>query len=463
MNYRRHCLIAWSVAWVVACLSLSKASGGEPCRIEVIDSSNGWPVPLVELTTTHGVRFVSDNAGVIAFDLPELMDVETWFHVRGHGYRVAKDGFGFTGVRLTPQAGARLTVQVQRELAAKRLGRITGGGLFAESQKLGDALDWQEQRILGCDSVQNVIHRSKLFWSWGDTTLPGYPLGRFHMIGATTPVNPLTFFEPPLRLRYDYFVGADDVPRNIAEMPGDGPTWLNGFASLPDQSGRDRLVATYAKIEPPLSEYERGLCVWNEETHHFEKYMVLWHRSDSQPSPPLAPHGHAVHWMDDAKVEWILFGDPFPSLRCKATFEDWANPKAWQELNPQSLVTAKEASETIVPHRGAIAWNAYRNRWVTVFTQLGGESSELGEIWYAESESPNGPWRDAIHVVTHDNYTFYNPQIHSSFTQPDSPVLLFEATYTHAFSKTTTPTPRHDYNQVLYRLDLDELAIDGPR
>jgi hypothetical protein len=34
-------------------------------------------MPLVELRTTNQVRFVTDNAGVVAFDLPELMGRET--------------------------------------------------------------------------------------------------------------------------------------------------------------------------------------------------------------------------------------------------------------------------------------------------------------------------------------------------------------------------------------------------
>ncbi|MEX1223685.1 MAG: hypothetical protein WEA31_03975 [Pirellulales bacterium] len=43
-------------------------SGGaaEPCRIEIVDAENNWPVPLVELRTTHLARFVSDNNGIIA-------------------------------------------------------------------------------------------------------------------------------------------------------------------------------------------------------------------------------------------------------------------------------------------------------------------------------------------------------------------------------------------------------------
>ena len=62
----------------------------------------------------HGVRFVSDNAGLIACDLPELMGRETWFTVIGHGYGVNADGFGYKGVRLTPAPGKTLRVTVER-------------------------------------------------------------------------------------------------------------------------------------------------------------------------------------------------------------------------------------------------------------------------------------------------------------------------------------------------------------
>ena len=109
----------------------------EPCRIKIVEQGDGWPVPLVELRTTHQARFVSDNAGRIAFDLPELMGRETWFEVRGHGYEVEADGFGMRGVRLKPEPGRTLRVEVKRTILARRIGRLTGAGLFAESEKLG--------------------------------------------------------------------------------------------------------------------------------------------------------------------------------------------------------------------------------------------------------------------------------------------------------------------------------------
>src|SRR5262245_38281056 len=134
------CRSTQAVAWLAVAAAMAASRGhaadaAQACRINVVDRDSGWPVPLVELRTNHQVRFVSDNAGVIAFDLPELMGRETWFDVIGHGYEAPKDGFGFKGVRLTPEPGKTLKVEVRRTILAKRLGRSTGAGLFAESQK----------------------------------------------------------------------------------------------------------------------------------------------------------------------------------------------------------------------------------------------------------------------------------------------------------------------------------------
>jgi hypothetical protein len=435
----------------------------EPCRIEVVEQGTGWPVPLVELRTTHNARFVTDNAGVIAFDLPELMGRDTWFDVIGHGYERARDGFGYRGVRLRPEPGGTLRVEVKRTMIAKRLGRLTGGGLFAESQKLGREAGWPESGILGCDSVQNAVHRGRLYWAFGDTTLARYPLGIFHMTSATTAPQPLTSFEPPLRLRLDYIADEQGRPRGVAEMPGAGPTWVSGYISLCDSNGTPRLLGTYVKIKPPLEAYECGLCVWNEETRKFERHRVLWTKSESAPKQPPAPEGHPVLWKDTTGKEWVLFGNPLPALRCPARFEAWADPAAWEVLQPQETLIAADDGQPVKPHSGSMAWNKYRRRWVTVFMQSFGKPSAFGELWYAEAESPTGPWGTAVKVLTHENYTFYNPRLHPEFTPADSPILIFEGTYTAEFADRPPPTPRYNYNQVLYRLDLDDPRLSRIR
>lgn len=432
-----------------SCIALSAA----PCRIEIVDQENGWPVPMVELRSTHETRHVSDNLGLIAISDPDLLEREVWFQVRGHGYGVAKDGFGYEGIRATLKAGGTFRIKVERRIIAKRLGRLTGAGLFAEGQQLGIAPLLPETGVCGCDSVLTTLHDGKLFWLWGDTTLPGYPLGVFHSTAATTILRPLAKFEPPLALAFTYFQDAKSKPRGVAQMPGDGPTWLTGVVSLPDQ----QLVATYSKIKGFLDEYEVGLCVWDPATRNFVPEKVIWKKADG--AKPLLLQGHPVRWQDPAGKHWLLFGDPFPAARCPDDFETWKSPATWEKIPAPAAPRAALDGSEVQPHRGSIAWNPFLKRWLAVFTQKFGKPSAFGEIWYAEADSPLGPWGPAVKILSHDNYTFYNPLIQTALTPDDAPFILFEGTYTAEFADHAQPTPRYNYNQILYRLDLSDARL----
>lgn len=437
-------------------VSLPALGAAAPCRIEVVDKSNGWPVPLVELRTTHEARFVTDNLGLIAIDTPELLGREVWFTVRGHGYGVPKDGFGYEGVRVTLKAGGTHRLEVERRLPAKRLGRLTGAGLFAEGGKLGVKPPIPESGVFGCDSLQLAVVENRLFWLWGDTTLPHYPLGIFHSSAATTPQRPLAKFEPPLALAYDYFRDAKGTPRGVAQMPGDGPTWLAGMVALPG----GRLGATYSKIRGFLEEYEVGLCVWDANKQNFAREKVIWTKSDG--AKPLLLQGHPVRWKDPAGKAWLLFGDPFPAAKCPDDFDAWRNPSTWEKIPPPATPRTADGRK-VPPHRGSIAWNENRRRWLAIFTESNGIPSAVGEIWYAEADSPFGPWDRLVKVVTHDNYTFYNPLLHPELTDPTAPFVLFEGTYTAEFADHAQPTPRYNYNQILYRLDFADLPPAAAR
>jgi len=463
-----------SVSWLLFCCSFlslhlpqrsraetritPRSVPAEACRIVVTDEQNGWPVSQMELITTHNVRFVSDNAGVVAFDLPELMGQEVWLTVRGHGYERKADGFGSRGVSIIPESGKTIEIQVTRTALAKRLGRLTGGGLFAEAQRFGQYTELKESGILGCDSVLNARHAGKLFWAWGDTTLARYPLGIFQMTGATTSLSPLSKFEPPVHLAFEHFRDAAGSPRGLAEIEGKGPTWLSGLVSLADRQGKKRLVAHYEKIQPPLTSYRTGLCEWDEQDRVFRSLKVLWEKSKEGGQArrrTQEPTGHPVRWTDQEGKDWILFGDPFPYLQVSDSYEDWLDQHQWQALESPKTVVSVDGPNIKV-HRGAIGFSSFRNRWVALFTRIEGESAYLGEIWYCEAKSPLGPWGKAIKVLSHDRYTFYNPKMHLEMTPKSSPILLFEGTYTHQFSGNSDQTPREDYNQILYRLDLDD-------
>ncbi|GDY17228.1 hypothetical protein LBMAG55_05510 [Verrucomicrobiota bacterium] len=423
-----------------------------PCRLEVTERGTDWPVPGVELRTVHGERLVSDNAGLIAFDLPELLGHEVWAEVHGHGYGVKKDGFGYAGVRFVPRPGTTVRIEVDRTQPARRLGRLTGAGLFAESQKLGEHLDWKESGVLGCDSVVTARFDGKLYWFWGDTNLARYPLGIFNVSAATTDgFTPPT--RPPLQVSYDYFRNPAGAPRGVAEVPGDGPTWVWGAATLPDAQGREHLVASAVKVRGNMEAYRWDLVEWDAAAGKFKPLLTFWKKSAEEPKPTKVPDGHALKWTDAGGKPWLLFCNPYPTLRCPATYEAWKDPTTWESLTPDRTVLTTEGKK-VEAHGGDLAWHPWSKRWLLLFTQKGGASSFLGEIWLATAPSPTGPWTEARQVATHDNYTFYNPVLHPETFRADSSLLHFEGTYVTTFSNNKQPTPRWDYNQVLYQVDL---------
>jgi len=86
----------------------------------------------------------------------------------------------------------------------------------------------------------------------------------------------------------------------------------------------------------------------------------------------------------------------------------------------------------------------------------------IGEVWYAEADTPTGPWAYGRKIVTHEKYSFYNVKHHPCFDQDGGRLIYFEGTYTKAFSGTEVPTPRYDYNQIMYRLALDDPRLFLP-
>jgi len=446
-----------ALALLAGCLLGLLPAWAEPCRIDVVEKGSGWPVPGVELRTVHGVRFVSDNAGLIAFDLPELMGQETWFTVSGHGYGVQADGFGYKGVRLRPTPGKKLTVTVERRSLAQRLGRLTGSGLFAESHKLGEHLDWRDGPVQGCDSIVNARFNGQQFWFWGDTNLAHYPLGIFNVSAATT-ADFTPPARPPLKVRFDYFLNAQGRARGVADVPGDGPTWVWGAATLKDAQGHEHLVASAVKVRGHMEAYRWDLVEWDATALQFKPLRTFWTQSAEQPKAPPVPEGHALPWTDATGKAWLLFCNPFPTLRCPATYEAWKDPQTWETLTPDRTIRTPEGTK-VEAHGGDLAWHPWSQRWLLLFTQKGGDTSFLGEIWLATAPSPTGPWTGARKVVTHDNYTFYNPVLHPEAFRADSPVIHFEGTYVTTFTNNQQPTPRWDYNQVLYQVDLSQPAF----
>ena len=492
-------MIALVLVWVGARVVVGQESSGKYFRIQVVDRRTGRGVPLVELRTTGSICYFTDSNGIVAFHEPGLMNREVFFFVESHGYEFAKDGFGFRGTRLKTTREASAVIKIDRLNIAERLYRITGQGIYSDSILTGQAVPLANPalngQVTGQDSVYTCIYHDRLFWLWGDTNRPSYPLGHFWTAGAYSDLPSNGGLDPAVGVNLEYFVDETGFSRPLARLKEKGLVWLDGLLTVQDEKGAERMVAKFARMKDLGHAYERGLVVFNDATKSFEPLV--------RSGPDFLPFhnsGHALA-VDVAGTKYYYFATQFPlsvRMRVKAEWDYICDPNRYEVLTsvkaqescrwifagdligneasqmPSLIEALKEekkdthlydvtSGKKVTPHGGSVYFNAWRKKWIMITVQQYGDSSHLGEVWYAEADTPAGPWAYARKIVTHNKYTFYNPMQHPYFDQNDGRVIYFEGTYSKTFSGSEkNPTPRYDYNQIMYRLKLDDSRLALP-
>lgn len=440
----------------------------------------------------NDIRCVTDNAGWIAFQEPGLMRREVWFYLSGPGYGKEKDGFGFTGVRLTPGAGKTAEVKVKRRNIAERVGRVTGQGLYRDSALLGlpcPLPNLNPSGVMGQDSVQAVPYRGRIFWLWGDTNVPHYPLGNYRTTCATSALEP----KPEEGIRLEYFMDKEKPQQLRQMMPNreQGAVWLFGLLSVKDAGGEERLLAHYGRHPGLAPALEHGIAKFNDAAGIFQSVCQL-----DKAETWRYPLGHAVR-VTNSDGDWFYFSSPFPCTRVKATAEDVRTPASyealhynesekqwrWQRDQPPTSqqeetklissgsinleqarfqLTCAATGKVVRMHGASVQWNAWRKCWILIGVQAGDndDPSPLGEVWYAECAAPDGPWRKAVKIVSHPRYSFYNPIHHGFLDAEAGRIIYFEGTYSLEFSGNPLAPARYDYNQLMYRVDLSDPALE---
>ena len=473
--------------------------------IRVIDAETQRGVPLVQLTTVNQRSFITDSQGMIAFNEPGLMNRQVFFHVFSHGYKFPKDGFGYRGRSILVKAGGTTTLQIQRVNIAERIYRVTGQGKYRDSRLLGVNIPVRTQLpggVLGSDSVLTETIGDTIYWFWGDTNRADYPLGNFHVPGARSKVPGRGGLDPDIGVELDYFVNEKGFAKQTCKMPGKGPTWLDCLMKIESEDKPTRLFAVYVKVESPLRIYERGIVEFNFVS------QIWQHRMTFPESQKVIPRGHSLKHSDQDGL-FFYFAGGMPFTRVPATVKDVLNPIRYEAYTcltessdsipdvqrhsnkllafrwtanapvldgsvAQKLVQTEkirqnevpalidiETGNSILPHHGSVYYNQYRRRYIMIISQSLGRSM-LGEIWYSEALSPVGPWKYARRVITHDNYSFYNPKQHPMFDTENGRTIFLEGTYTTTFSGNSNATPGYDYNQIMYKLDLTDLRLNLP-
>lgn len=469
--------------------------------IQVVDSETGRGVPLVQLRTVNKAAWWTDSNGMAAFDEPGLMDTEVFFHVLSPGYEYPKDGFGNRGVKLKPQRGGSATIKLKRLNIAERLYRITGAGIYRDSVLVGHPVPLKHPvlngQVMGQDTVIATPYRGKIYWFWGDTERASYPLGNFGASGATSELPEKGGLDPSVGVELAYFVDESGFSKPMCPLPKGGLHWIESLFTVPGEGGGARLVARMANMRDLGQATDWRLLVFDDEKKVFEP-VQRWelHRGHESAHPFRAREEGTNYFyiFSDFRVPAELRSlaelRRYEAFTCLAGDGRWRGPateverdaagrvrygwkagadrlreKPVDELVKAGRLKPEEAGGRVVDYetgatlgRGldTVAWNAFRQRWVAFF------ADRPGGVCFAEADTPVGPWGYGRRIATHGEYNFYNIAHHSFFDQEGGRLVYFEGTYTASFSGARELTPRYDYNQLMYRLALDDPRLTLP-
>jgi hypothetical protein len=288
------------------------------------------------------------------------------------------------------------------------------------------------------------------------------------------------------------------------------PVWIGGIVSL-NASG---MFAFFTKGGMTATSW--GLLKWNEGLSRFD---LAWIRNTTDDQMSLEMklkaglNGAQSSFDGDGN---ILFTSAYASIRTKATEEGLMNLDsyeaftallpgstmtkpvldrssgklryAWrtgappltesdeQELLRQGLMDKSElwislkqktTDTLIVLRRGSTHWNRKLQAWLLL------SSGNPGTIWAAKSERPEGPYREAVLVATHNSTgsgrsddsdkatNFYNPTQHVFFDEDEGETIYFSGTFVTSFAPQHFATARYDYNSIMYRINVSKVFSPG--
>ena len=258
-----------------------------------------------------------------------------------------------------------------------------------------------------------TVYQDRIHWFWGDTDRLSYPSET-----SRPPARP-----PRCLARADSrrrwastspisWAPMDSLPQ-CARISDPDSNGSNRSSSLPDESGRERLMARVSSQKGLEPAYAWHLAVWNDTLHHFEK-RITWPLRDGHDSAhPFRATAHGTDYLflyPDLRVAALGCGDQPGALRSLHLSHGQRGRGPRRVRIPAMAMAGRSiASGTrraparghrtghprcgdrapVSLNRGSVTWNAYRKRWIRI------ASGEPGQIWYSEALAPTGPWESA--------------------------------------------------------------------
>lgn len=501
------------------CFSAPEAASSPYFRITVIDQETGRGIPAVKLRMTNSGQYWTDNNGVAAVAEPDLLHQKVWFTAEAHGYVHDASSPEIKGIALDLQPGGSATIPLRRINVAQRLYRMTGSGMYRDSILLGDKVppipETGKVPVMGQDGGDMVIFKGQCFWLWGDTSVTRFPLGVFQSVAAVSDLPQNGGLDPDRGVILHYLRKEDGDVRPVLNLKFEGgrADWYARPRVARDKEGQERLLTEYVRVNSAMEPQERGLLEYSKKTGFFELIAKY-------PDSPVFMGGEGGSTVFRHSVkgkELFYFPGPLPFVRHPADYESqrditareaftclkeepganktsprldrdqqgrlrwgWkknASPVTHPRMDKMvkdGLMTNEErwyslydigTGKSVIPHQGSVYWNPYRRRWIGIFVQFFGDTL-AGEIWYSEADTPQGPWVYAKKILTHkwqdQDYSFYLPAQLPAFDKHGGRTIYFKGSFSAFFGDLKTAAPRHDYNIMVYKLELDDPRLFLP-
>ena len=481
--------------------------------IRVIDQATGRGIPGVELAATNAGLYYTDSAGIIAFNRPDLMSKKVYFFPTTPGYTFPLNGW-FAGQEVTTNPGSSVTLRMTRDLAAQRMYRVTGPGVYRDSALLRlpvhDTQDVSDSPVMTQLSGDTILYSNRMFWLGNDTNFASSPNANRKGACATSLLPTSSSLDQEEGICLDYY--RQDGPPKPAFEFGDGIYRGAGLRIVKNSSDVDVLCANYYRLNSSLAVLERGVAWFDETSSRFVKGGAYPSSSIIIPDGFSFPHS-------ERGMNYIYSGSPWPNLRCLPEASASANNLAWYQsltclkagsrldytadqmdreggslrwgwatntspvsedectsLVRKGLMTSEEqwyklldvdsSTASVKSGTGTVAFNSYRQRWISIRGEKDGKTAR-GETWYFEGDTNIGPWVYGRKIVTHymsdsKTYSFLNPFHHAELDKDGGRRIFFDGTFTTDQGKATFAIPRYSGNRMMYMLDLADPRLVLP-
>ncbi len=482
-------------------------------------------LPLVRVREETGEQpaslreFLTDSSGLVAFHDRALWQelgfcgegppARLAFTLESHGYRTRH------AVEVDVCKGGRVTLELERLQYAERRYRVTGAGIHRDAVLLGLPTPIEKPllnaEVPGQDTVQTTLYDGRLFWLWNDTNL--LSAASFHTTAAFSALLDAEGkrISPERGIDLDYIDtdadGRADITAQLA--PRNEMTWILSLAAVPRSDtrpggSRERLYAVYVK--PQGEKPRHGLASFDDETQRFVEIDGSLAPVDEMR---VVPSGHTYRLAHD-DGEYVYFQNSVRVLARESHIEDLERYESFTPLVPDGAggfrldrvnggvryawradtptvgghpaAAGLRAGERLFGHLrtpdlarftvhrfpeaarrqtpeaffGSTAWNEHRGRFIrfmgTIF---------IVEMWYAEADTPLGPWVYLRKIVQQDMPSpanvLYLPRHHPYFD--DGSLVYVEGTFVGTEKELS---PRYSYNQLMFALDLDDSRLALP-